>query len=86
MCVRMRVCLRVVRALLIDTRAAGEAHDGHPGAAPLPPSPPPPGGFRLWLAQEYPAAGREVRHPHDASLMTYRGHTVQVGAQARTAA
>ncbi|KAG2423726.1 hypothetical protein HXX76_015115 [Chlamydomonas incerta] len=27
--------------------------------------------------QEYPAAGRVVRHPHDSSLMTYRGHSVQ---------
>ncbi|KXZ51403.1 hypothetical protein GPECTOR_12g365 [Gonium pectorale] len=27
--------------------------------------------------QEYPGAGRVVRHPHDASVQTYRGHSVQ---------
>ncbi len=27
--------------------------------------------------QEYPAAGRVVRHPHDTSLLTLRGHSVQ---------
>ncbi|KAG2491232.1 hypothetical protein HYH03_010440 [Edaphochlamys debaryana] len=27
--------------------------------------------------QEYPASGRVVKHPHDASIQTYRGHTVQ---------
>ncbi|GIL45394.1 hypothetical protein Vafri_2645 [Volvox africanus] len=27
--------------------------------------------------QEYPAAGRVVRHPHDSSVQTFRGHSVQ---------
>ncbi|PNH08963.1 LEC14B protein [Tetrabaena socialis] len=27
--------------------------------------------------QEYPAAHRIVRHPHDSSVQTYRGHSVQ---------
>ncbi len=27
-----------------------------------------------WM--DYPCTGYDVRHPHDASVMTYRGHTV----------
>ncbi|GLI64220.1 hypothetical protein VaNZ11_007417 [Volvox africanus] len=27
--------------------------------------------------QEYPASGRVVRHPHDSSVQTFRGHSVQ---------
>ncbi len=28
-----------------------------------------------WM--DYPAYGLDVRHPHDASIMTYRGHQVR---------
>lgn len=30
-----------------------------------------------YCRQRYPGTGYDVRHPHDASLMTYRGHGVQ---------
>ena len=42
---------------------------------PIPSKPPNP--QTLSAPQDYPAAGCDVRHPHDASVMTYRGHSVQ---------